>query len=80
MPEKDQDERPEVPPPPPRQPDESLKGYIERDNKPDGTADRKGARLGPVVVGAGRPTRSGALVVAGRTAEHVMTRSGRASP
>ena len=44
MPEKDQDERPEVPPPPPRQPDESLKGYIERDNKPAGTADRKGTR------------------------------------
>jgi hypothetical protein len=44
MPEKDHDERPEVPPPPPRQPDESLKGYIERDNKPDGTADQKDAR------------------------------------
>lgn len=25
-------ERPDVPPPPPRQPDEELKGYIERGN------------------------------------------------
>lgn len=26
--------RPDVPPPPPRQPDERLKGYIERRNQP----------------------------------------------
>lgn len=26
-------EQPKVPPPPPRQPDESLKGYIERGNR-----------------------------------------------
>ena len=41
MPEKDHDERPQVPPPPPRQPDERLKGYIERDNKSDATADQR---------------------------------------
>ena len=44
MPEKDQHERTEVPAPPPRQPDESLKGYIERDNEPDVTADQKDGR------------------------------------
>lgn len=44
MPEKDREENPQVPPPPPRQPDESLKGYIERDNKPDSTADREDLR------------------------------------
>ena len=44
MPEKDHDERPQVPPPPPRQPDESLKGYIERDNRPDSTADQEDTR------------------------------------
>jgi hypothetical protein len=27
--------QPKVPPPPPRQPDEDLKGYIERGNKPE---------------------------------------------
>ena len=26
--------KPDVPPPPPRQPDEDLKGYIERGNEP----------------------------------------------
>ncbi len=41
MSEKDHDGRPEVPPPPPRQPDERLKGYIERDNKSDATADQR---------------------------------------
>lgn len=32
------DDKPKVPPPPPRQPDGSLKGYIERGNtsRPDG--------------------------------------------
>ena len=44
MPEKDPDQRPEVPAPPPRQPDESLKGSIERDSKPEGTADQKDVR------------------------------------
>lgn len=45
MPEKDHDERPEVPPPPPpRQPDERLKGYIERDNDPESTADQRDPR------------------------------------
>ena len=36
-------DRPEVPPPPPRQPDASLKGYIERGNKgrPQGREDRE---------------------------------------
>lgn len=41
MPEKDRDEKPEVPLPPPRQPDENLKGYIERDNKPASPATQK---------------------------------------
>lgn len=44
MPEKVRHPSPEVPPPPPRQPDESLKGYIERDNKPDDTADEQAVR------------------------------------
>jgi hypothetical protein len=29
-----------VPPPPPRQPDEDLKGYIERGNEPSTSSDR----------------------------------------
>lgn len=40
MGDKDRDEKHQVPPPPPRQPDESLKGYTERDNKPGGNTGR----------------------------------------
>lgn len=34
---------PDVPPPPPRQPDDSLKGYIERGNKPSETSEDRDA-------------------------------------
>lgn len=44
MAEKGRDETPQVPPPPPRQPDLDLKGYIERDNKPGGDAHQEGTR------------------------------------
>lgn len=44
MPEKDRDNKPQVPPPPPRQPDEALKGYIERDNKPGLKSDPNDVR------------------------------------
>jgi hypothetical protein len=45
MAEKDRGDKPQVPPPPPRQPDPSLKGYIERDNKPGDTGVQKDAPL-----------------------------------
>lgn len=44
MPEPEQDETPQIPPPPPRQPDERLKGYIERENEPGATTDQKDRR------------------------------------
>lgn len=34
-------DQPKVPPPPPRQPDEALKGYIERGNKPQPPRPRR---------------------------------------
>ena len=44
MAEQKVEDKPQVPPPPPRQPDESLKGYIERGNSsrptvPDASRD-----------------------------------------
>lgn len=44
MAENYQQQSPDVPPPPPRQPDEALKGYIERENSSDESADGKKAR------------------------------------
>jgi hypothetical protein len=44
MAEKDRDNKPQVPPPPPRQPDVRLKGYIEGDDKPVRTADETSGR------------------------------------
>lgn len=39
------DDKPKVPPPPPRQPDEALRGYIERANvsRPDRKQEPKGS-------------------------------------
>lgn len=37
MAEKDRERQSEIPPPPPRQPDPALKGYLERQN--DGRSD-----------------------------------------
>jgi hypothetical protein len=42
MAEQKVEDKPQVPPPPPRQPDESLKGYIER-----GNASRPTSQDGP---------------------------------
>jgi len=33
--------KPKIPPPPPRQPDESLKGYIERSNSSRPASDQR---------------------------------------
>lgn len=41
MAEQKSQDKPKVPPPPPRQPDESLKGYIERGNDSRPARDRK---------------------------------------
>ena len=41
MTEKDRDTDPRIPPPPPRQPDASLKGYLERANSPATHADER---------------------------------------
>lgn len=39
-------QKPKVPPPPPRQPDESLKGYIERGNTSRPEQDRRRGAVG----------------------------------
>lgn len=44
MVEKDRQHKPGIPPPPPRQPDVSLKGYIERENAGNESTDGSGAR------------------------------------
>ncbi|MDX1511291.1 MAG: hypothetical protein R3249_08090 [Nitriliruptorales bacterium] len=41
MPEPKGEDKPHVPPPPPRQPDDSLKGYIERGNTSRPEAEKR---------------------------------------